>query len=239
MRKLFRRLTVAVILSFLLLPNAGVFARVGGSHFGGFGGGTHSFGGGTHTFSGGSRFFTGRHFFFFPFFGGRGSGTFTWIILLIVAGVLLYRWLQRQRVRRAQPGVTVDLTPEFDAEFSKLFYRAEDDWSRNDQEDLARVFAPGYMRQQRILLNGYARKHSYNRLTDVAIVGLQQEVTGDPQHIHVAVTAQMKDFFEYTDKDEQYNANLRDAATVQRFTEVWEMHRGDDGELLVDTVRQV
>jgi Flp pilus assembly pilin Flp len=235
MRNKIRFTVIAAMIAVMMLPTFAVSARAGGSHIGGFGGG-HI---GTHTFGGGgTRFYGGRHFFFFPFFGRRTS--IIWLIIIAVALIAaLYNWLQKKRVERAQPHDTVPMTAELADEFSKLFLRVEDDWSRNDQDDLARVFDPGYMRQQRILLNSYARKNSYNRLTDVAIVNMEEELTGDPNRVHVAVTAQMRDFFEYTDKDERYNAKLRDDAEIQRFTEVWEMHRDEAGNLIVDTIRQV
>lgn len=233
MRKWLKVVALTVILTLMNLPTVAVSARAGGSHIGGFGGG-----GLGHSFGGSTRYFGGRHFFFFPFFGRHSS-----IIFLIIIAVAIiaagYNWLQRQRVTRAQPHDTVAISPELADEFTQLFLRVEDDWSRNDQDDLQKVFDPGYFRQQRILLNSYARKHSFNRLTDVAVVDLQEELTGKADQVHVAVTAQMRDYFEYTDKDERYNAKLRDEAMIQRFTEVWEMHRDEAGQLRVDTIRQV
>lgn len=227
MHKKIRTMMMAAAMGFMLLPSVFTSASIGG-HLG-----ARAFHGG------GNKFYTGRRVLFFFLPGHQVGGSIIMVLLLVLAVYLFVNWRKRKRYERAHPESVVKITPELDAEFSALYYRVQNDLSENNQDDLAQVFGSGLLRQQTAALNKYAHKNIYNRITDVAIVELEEEPTLRDDLAHVMVTAQKRQYLEYTDKDEAFNKQMRDVAQLKRSVEVWEMHRERSGQLIVDKIRQV
>ena len=187
----------AAALGFLMMPSVFASARIGGGHIS------------TRTFrGGGSRFYTGRRVLFFFLPGHQVGGSIIMLLLLAGCVALFVNWRKRKRYERAHPESVVKITPELDAEFSQLYYRVQEDLSTNNQDDLGQVFAANLLRQQAAALNKYAHKNIYNRITDVAIVELEEEPTLRDDLAHVMVTAQKRQYLEYTDKDEAFNKQM-------------------------------
>ncbi len=241
MRKLGRLTLILAIMLVLLSPTTAVFARAGGSTGGGMtGGGTGgsggSYGGGYSTRSYHSVYFFGRHY------GYYGSSPVSVMVSVVFLGVLLYpmgrRFLQRKRAEYAAPRETEPASKTLEDEFSHLFYQVEEAWGHNDQQTLQQVMSPHYFNKQKRILDGYQRQGKADRMESVAIVAVEEELTGRDEQVHVVVTAQARDYFEYFNKNEAYNAHVRDDAMIERFVEVWEMHR-TDGQLILDNIRQV
>lgn len=244
MRKLGRLILILALMVVLLSPSAAVFARAGGSTGGG--GGTTG-GGGTGSSSyGGSGYGSSRTYHSVYFLGRRygyyGSSPVSIMVSVVFLGVILYpnakRFIARKRSEYAAPRETEPASKELEGEFSTLFYKVEAAWGQHDQDTLEQVMSPHYFAKQKRILDGYRRQHKADRMESVAIVAVEEELTGRDDQVHVAVTAQARDYFEYLDKNAAYNEHVRDEAMIERFVEVWEMHR-EDGQLILDNIRQV
>jgi hypothetical protein len=257
MRRIWRYFLIAIIICTCFSPLLSVSARAGGASggSGGSGGGNGAAGGGSsYGNNGGTSAYTGRSYGqsrstnaytyrrAFYFFGNYGYYSNAWFGDILFVGIFasasVVPYLRRKRIERAQPHNTAPMSVDLEREFTELFYRVETAWADNDQYALRQVFDRGYFIQQKLILDGYTRHNKINRLESIAVVNLLEELTGKPNRIHVAVTAQMRDYFEFFDQDERYNEQVRDDALIERFTEVWEMHRDARGQLLVDTIRQ-
>lgn len=244
MRKYGRLIILIAILAVLISPTAAVFARAGGSTGGGgTGGGT----GGGSSFGGSSYGSTSTHTYHSVYFFGRrygyyGTSPVGILTSVVIFGAFMYptarNFLRRKRQEYAAPRDTAEASPELEHEFSALFYQVEEAWGNNDQETLRSVMSPHYFTKQQRILEGYTRKHMIDRMESVAIVTVEEELTGRDDQVHVAVTAQARDYFEYLNKNQAYNEHIRDNAMIERFAEVWEMHR-ENGQLVLDNIRQV
>ncbi len=236
MRKLGRWFIPFLVLIILILPSSIVFARAGGFH-GGFGGG-HYFGGHT-SFRSSPDVFHGRWFLFWgPRFAIRDNGLLSFLAVLIVLLPAAYIFLRSERQKRLAESETNTLSDELQREFSTLFFQVEHAWSENDQQFLQRVFGSVFYQQQKGILDNYTSKNLVNRLDNISIISLRKVNTPYENQLKISVTGQMRDYFEHTDRDAKTNAKIRESATINRFTEVWEMHRELNGHLRVDTIRQ-
>lgn len=244
MRKFGRLMLILAVMLVLLSPSAAVLARAGGSTGGG-GGATGGGGTGGSSYGGGgygaSRTYH-RVYFFGRSYGYYGSSPVSIMVSFVFLGVILYpnakRFLRRKRAEYAAPRETEPASTELEDEFSALFYKVEEAWSQNDQATLERVMSPHYFAKQKRILDGYRRQRKADRMESVAIVAVEEELTGHDDQVHIAVTAQARDYFEYFDKNAAYNEHIHDEAMIERFVEVWEMHR-EDGQLILDNIRQV
>jgi hypothetical protein len=226
MLKKIRTMITSATLGFLLMPSVLTAASTGGKTS-------------TQSFFGGSHFYTGKRVFFFFLPGHEVSGSILTLLLLVIFGFIFWKWLKRKRYQRAHPESVVKITPELDADFRELFVRVQEDMSTNNQDDLSQVLGSGLLQKQIAALNKYADKHIYARIADVNIIELEEEQTLSDDSIHVMVTAEMRQYLEYTDKDEAFNKQMRDLAKPKRSYAVWEMHREHTGQLIVDKIRSL
>lgn len=225
-----RKIVVIVMLSLavLLAPPVSVSARAGGATGGHVSTGTRSTG--SPSMYAGRRMIMGRRSFY-----GFGPGG------LIALGFIGWQVVKMVRRRQAEAGPsTADTYPIDDVlakDFEPLFYAVEDAWSKQDVEALYPLMTAKYYERQQAILAKWAQAGKVNRLDAVALVDTAQEPS-DPDHPHVVVTAQARDYFEYQDQPDAYNQQLKDDAMIQRFTEVWELAYAEDGHLLVANIRQ-
>lgn len=227
----------------ICLPLTAVSARAGGSTGGG--GGT----GGTSGGSGGGSTTTSYYN------NGTGGGSTTYYsrgngtgndrgeaigTLIAFGGLILFqasRTIKQARSNAQAPHDPYPIDDDLAKEFEPLFYRVEDAWSADDEATLQQAFTPKYFGLQRAILFRWRKQGKINRLDNVAIVQLEQEASS-PDRPHVVVTAQARDYFEYPDQPAAYNQSQHDQAYIERFTEVWELQRLADGQLIVSNIRQ-
>ncbi|WP_225046799.1 hypothetical protein [Lacticaseibacillus kribbianus] len=202
----------------LALPLTPTPARAGGATGGGgTGGGGGTTGGGT---TGGTGDTTTRRYD-----NDNNTSPITvfasFIVLTGGLGIITFKRNHPSAGRNAALTDTVDLDPDVARTFPALFDAMEDAWSRNDQAMLATLMTPGYFRKQKRLLNRWARQGRVNRLEGMTIIELAQEPSR--RGLHVVVTAQGRDWFEYPAQSAAFNREQYDDAMIARFTEVWEL----------------
>lgn len=226
-------IVVSCVVALLGIPTITSSARAGGSTGGGGSAGGTTTGGGGGTYVGGG---TGGYY------GGRGYGRrgSSWIIFAPLGFMGILFWYSKNKQRkfeRNQPHDVGEIKPELVPLFEDLFYAVEAAWSQNDQSALATLMTPEYFAKQQKILAKWQAEGKIDRLENVAIVELQQEFS-DPNATHIVVVAQAKDYFEYPNQSPEYNQIKREAALIQRFTEVWELQTTASGKLVVANIRQ-
>ncbi|KRO15175.1 hypothetical protein [Lacticaseibacillus saniviri] len=232
---------IGIGLIMICLPITPVSARAGGSTGGGGTGGTSGGSGGGSTTT--SYYNDGTSGGRSTTYYGRGTTSNRGAIIgtMITFGVFLF-YQATLAVRRARSNAQAPHDPypiddDLAKEFEPLFYKVEDAWSADDEATLQQAFTPKYFGLQRAILFRWRKQGKINRLDNVAIVQLEQEASS-PDRPHVVVTAQARDYFEYPDQPAAYNQSQHDQAYIERFTEVWELQRLADGQLIVSNIRQ-
>lgn len=227
MKKIF--LTISLIVALFCAPTVSVSARVGGAIGGGGGmhmGGHPSYGGG-HMMSG-RRMLLGRGLWF--------GGPIIVLALAVGGWQLLKRRQQDRAATRTEALSPID--PALAKDFEPLFYTIEEAWSQNDQATLAQHMTSKCFRRQKAILDRWQQAGRLNRLEDLVLIDMQQELS-DADHPHVVITAQARDYFEYLDRPAAFNQTQHDEAMIERFSEVWELaYAQADGRLLLAKIRQ-
>lgn len=238
MKKWLIGLSIAIMLG--VSPTISTFARAGGA----VGGGTVSFGG-SHSTGGGSTstgnaFYNRGIYFGRPGWGYGHGGIFNWLgvlVPIVFLGYGLRRRTKQQLVADQQPHDVGELGAELANEFEPLFYAVENAWVSGNKAELQRLMTPKYFKQQQIILNNWRQEGKVNKLDNLVIVKLQREYV-KADELHVVVTAQARDYFQYPDRADEYNQYLQDNTMIQRFTEVWELVKDNNGQYLVNNIRQ-
>ncbi|WP_461225213.1 Tim44 domain-containing protein [Lacticaseibacillus suihuaensis] len=214
MKKIY--ILLIVLLALAALPLTPTLARAGGATGGTTGGGTTGGGtttGGTTTDRTNTRGYNNANTSPITVFA-------SFIVLTGGLGVITYK-RNHPSTGTARVRATTALDPEVEATFPALFDAMEAAWSANDQATLATLMTPRYFRSQKRLLDRWAKAGKCNRLEGMTIIALAQEPSRSG--LHVVVTAQGRDWFEYPAESPAFNQQQHDDAMISRFTEVWEL----------------
>ncbi|WP_076801709.1 hypothetical protein [Latilactobacillus curvatus] len=147
----------------------------------------------------------------------------TLLFVFVSLGIMIWRkvrdWLTGRRKRA--PADTMPLDAETAARFENAFYQIEKAWPSNDLSDVADLMTPHFQHQQQRILSRYQRYHKHNQLESITIVSTELLLPEKPNRQDILVTAQMRDYF--TDKRQTATVNdqRREAAYIERFSEIW------------------
>lgn len=193
-------------------------ARAGGGGGGGGGGGF----GGSYSSGRSTWFNTAEEYVAIGYVGYSG---------VKMAVRLRKKW--RNRVRETAP-----IDPKLAAQFEPLFTAVEAAWSVNQQADLATLMQPDYFLEQKKILDRWAIEGKLNKVDDLKILNLKQEVTPDKNRPHVVVFAEARDYFVKPKETKTIQQTAYRNCKLKSFQEVWELAYNVDSKLIVTNIRQ-
>ena len=89
------------------------------------------------------------------------------------------------------------------------------------------------------IINGYIRGHKIDHLDGLVIIDLEQVVTSSDEKVQIIVTAQARDYFQYDNKPESYNQQIREDTNIERFKEIWTLVWKDETNLQLCNIKTI
>ena len=175
-------------------------------------------------------------------YGGFGRNRFSLVDAALIgfSGLSFFHFYRRNRRENYKIPETYDaLTPELNTHFEPFFYKVEDAWTKNDLETLKTLMSPYYYAKQKRIINGYVRGHKVDHLDGLVIIDLEQVVTSSDEKVQVIVTAQARDYFQYDNKPESYNQQIREDTNIERFKEIWTLVWKDETNLQLCNIKTI
>lgn len=214
--QILRKLTLFILINLLLLLSltaTPVSARAGGSV-----GSSSTTSSSTSSSNTDDDYYRGRGY------NNYGHNRFS-LLDFAFMGFFGFTFLKSMKRRRQEnyvlPETYNELTPELNTQFEPFFYQVEDAWTKNDLGTLKTLMSPHYFAKQKRIINVYIRNNKVDHLDGLVIIDLQQVIDPPNNKTQVIVTAQARDYFQYSDKTEQYNQQLQDDTNIERFKEIW------------------
>lgn len=231
MKKLTAVIAIIFISFLFILTPTTTFARAGGSM------GSSSTGSSGSTSSDSNDYYDNYHGY-----GGYGRNRSSLVdaVLFGFSGLSFFYFYRNNRRKNYKIPETYDeLTPEVDTYFEPFFYKVEDAWTKNDLETLKALMSSRYFLKQKRIIDGYIREEKMDHLDGLVIINLEQVITPSNERVQVIVTAQACDYFQYNNKPDIYNQQLKDDTNFERFKEIWTLTWKNETELQLCNIKTI